>query len=185
MIEKEPNVLARTADLKSAEIELLSGNPKIFYNIGDNTRWNISRVPGKGNQTIGAKGIGVMPVATGASEMFTPDFPQTSLQLAAIERGIFAHSSSSEHKFIAKCGRNRAPRVQQRFEMRLGRQLKTQNRFTAIAAMRVAARQQAGFGNPYSVLVLPRLDFRDRNDHSPGTIPVGSTSVNALGQSSI
>jgi hypothetical protein len=42
----------------------------------------------------------------------------------------------------------------------------------------VATRKQAGFGNPHAVFVAPRLDFRNRNDHSARTITVSVMAVN-------
>ena len=50
--------------------------------------------------------------------------------------------------------------------MRLGSLLESQRGLAAVAPVRVATGQQGGFGNPYAVLVLTELHFREWNDHS-------------------
>jgi hypothetical protein len=171
---------AQAIELKSCEIELISGNPEVFDDIRDNAAGDVSRVPRKRDEAFRAEGIGIMTVAAGVPEVFTSNFSQTTLQLAAVERRVFAHNSSSQDKLVAKCGRDRTTCIQQRFQMSLGSLLKTQNRFTPIPAVRMAARQKVGLRNPDTVFVSAHLDSRNRNYHSIRTIPIGCSSVNQV-----
>ncbi len=52
------------------------------------------------------------------------------------------------------------------FQMRLGSLLESQSGLATVTSVRVATGQQGGFGNPYAVLVLTELHFREWNNHS-------------------
>jgi len=73
--------------------------------------------------------------------------------------------SGDQHELVAKRGRNRPAGFKQRFEVRLGSLLKAQRGFSPVTAVSVATGQEIGLGNPHIVLVLTKLNFRERHDH--------------------
>ena len=81
-----------------------------------------------------------------------------------------AHNSGGEDEFVAEGGRDGPTGFEQRLQMRLGRLLKAQGGFAAVVSVRVATRQQAGFGDPDAVFVLTELHFRKWNDHDAPTV---------------
>ena len=162
-----------------AKVKLITGDAEVFNDIGNDAAWHISRVPREGDDSLRAKRIGIMTMTSGVAQVNAANLFQPPFQSAAIEGGVLAHSSSREHKLVSERRRNRASCLEQRLEMRFGRLLKTQDGFTSVTPMRVAARKQVGFGNPNPVFVLARLNLRDRNDHNLSTINIAGCGVNA------
>jgi len=111
-----------------------------------------------------------MPVAPGGAEEFAANLTQTTVKLAAVPGGIFAHRSGGEDEFVAEGGRDGASGFEQSFQMRLGSLLESQGGFATVAPVCVAARQQSGFGNPRVVFVLTKLHFREWNNHNGHTV---------------
>ena len=107
-----------------------------------------------------------MPVAPGGAEEFAANLTQTTVKLAAVPGGIFAHRSGGEDEFVAEGGRYGASGFEQSFQMRLGSLLESQGGFATVAPVCMAAGQQGGFGNPHAVFVLTKLHFREWNDHN-------------------
>jgi hypothetical protein len=162
-----------------SEVEFVAGDAEVFDDVRNNAARHVARMPRESDNAVGAERAGVMSVTAGVAEVFTADFAETTLQLAAVERGVFAHRSGSENEFVAKSQRNGSARFQQGFQMSLGRLLEMENRFAPITTMRVATGQQPRLGNPHSVLIASRLDFRDGNYHNAETIPISAGVVNA------
>jgi len=163
---------------ESAEVKLITGDAEIFNDIGNDAAWHISWVPREGDDSLRAKRIGIMTMTSGVAQVNAANLFQPSFQSTAIEGGVLAHRSSREHKLVSERRRNRASCLEERLEMRFGRLLKTQDSFTPVTPVRVAARKQVGFGNPNSVFVLARLNLRDRNYHNFSTVAVANNSVN-------
>lgn len=92
-------------------------------------------MPGKGDEAVGTKGIGIVPVAACRAEESATQLAQAALQLPAVQGRVFPHGSGGEHEFVAKGGRNGASRFQQGFKMHLGGLLKSENGLTAILAV--------------------------------------------------
>jgi hypothetical protein len=86
------------------------------------------------------------------------------------EGRILAHGSGGEDKFVAEGGRNGSSGLEQGFEMGFGGLLKAEGGFTPVATMRVAAGEQAGFGDPHAILIAAELNSREWNDHSTVTL---------------
>ena len=61
--------------------------------------------------------------------------------------------------------------------MRLGSLLEAERGFAPVASVRVAAGQEAGFGNPYAVFVSAELHFGERNDHRKETLTRSAVGV--------
>lgn len=160
-----------------AEIELVAGDSEVFDDIRDDAARDVARMPSEGDQSVGMEGIGVVSVAASRAEQFTTDFPGSPLQLSAVPRGVFAHDSGGEDKFIAEGGGNGTSGFEQCFEMGLGGQLKAERGFVPVAPVRVTAGQQIGFGDPHAVIVLPESHFRERNDHGAVTIARRASGV--------
>lgn len=161
-----------------SEVKLVARDTEIFDDVGNNAARNIARMPRESDDAFGAEGIGVMPVTSGIAQVHTADFTETTLQLTAVEGGVFAHGSGREHKLVAEGGRDRPARFQKRLQVSFGRLLKMKNRLTPISAVRVATGQQSGLGDPHAA-VTSQLDFRDRYYHRLKTIPVFARLVNA------
>ena len=100
-----------------------------------------------------------MSVTSGGANQFTAYLAETTLQLTAIVGRIFAHGSGREDKFVAKCRWNRPTGFEQRLKMRLGGLLEMQDGRAAIAAVRVAAWEKAGLGDPHTILVPPHTNL--------------------------
>jgi len=118
-----------------------------------------------------------MPVAAGGAKEFAADLTEAALQLPAVVGRVFAHGSSSEDEFVAEGGGNGASGFEQGFEMGLGGLLKTERGFTPVATMRVAARQEAGFGDPHAILIAAELNFREWDNHTCVTLPCPAVAV--------
>jgi hypothetical protein len=73
-------------------------------------------------------------------------------------RDIFPQSGG-ENEFVPKGFGNRASGFEERFKVGFGGFLKTQSGFSTVASVRVTARQQRRFGNPYAIFIAPELDF--------------------------
>jgi hypothetical protein len=84
----------------------------------------------------------VIPVTAGIAQVFTADLAETTLQLAAVERVIFAHGSGGEHEFVAESGRDGAAGFQECLQMGVGRFLKPKNGCAPVTAVCVAAGKQ-------------------------------------------
>lgn len=148
------------------EIEVVAGDTEVFDNVRNDSARHIAGMPRKGDEAIRAEWIRIMPVAAGVPEMFTTDLAEASLQLTTIERGIFAHGSGGENKFVAEGRRDGASSFKERFQMRFRGLLKAKRGFAAVAPVRVTAGQERGFGNPHAVFILTQLHFRERNNHN-------------------
>jgi hypothetical protein len=159
------------------EVELIAGDAEVFDNVRNDTARHIARMPREGDEPVGTKRIGVMPVTASGTKKLTTDFTKSPLQLAAIPRGVFAHRSGGENKFVAESHGDRAARFEQCFQMSLGGLLKAEGGFAPVAPVRVAAGQERRFGNPNAVLVLTDLHFREWNDHSAATIARRTSGV--------
>lgn len=58
-----------------------------------------------------------MPVAPGGAEEFAANLTQTTVKLAAVPGGIFAHRSGGENEFVAESSGDGAPGFEQGFQM--------------------------------------------------------------------
>ncbi len=83
---------------------------------------------------------------------------------------VFTKRKRSEVMSRSRSRRDGAARFQQGFEVRLGGLLKVKKGFAPVASVRVAAGQQAGFGDPDAVFIPSNLHLRKRNDHNAETI---------------
>jgi hypothetical protein len=155
---------------KFPEVELIAGDAEVFDNVRNDAARYVARMPREGDEAVGTKRIRVMPVTTRSAKQFTTDFAEAPFQLAAVPRGIFAHRSGSENKFVAEGHRDGPACFEQRFQMNFGSLLKAQRGLAAIAPVRVATGQEQRFGNPHAIFILPDLHFREWNDHSAATI---------------
>lgn len=168
-----------------AEVKLIPCHAEIIDDVGNNSAGNVTCVPGEGNDSIRSKRIGVMSMAAAAAKVRTTDLPETAIKLSAVERGILAHDSRRQYELIPESGRNGAPCFKQGFQMGLCRFLKAQDRLSSVAPMGMASRKKVRFGDPDAILVTPRLNFRDWNDHRRSTITFASETVKqstALGE---
>lgn len=159
------------------EVECVAREAKVFDNVGDDAARHVARMPGERDEAVGVERIGVVPMAAGGAQEFAADFPQPALKLAAVPRGILAHGSGGEDEFVAERGRDGAAGFEQRLQVRLGRLLKAQGGFPAVASLRVAAGQEAGFGDPDPIFILPELHFGKWNDHDGATLSRPVTGV--------
>jgi hypothetical protein len=123
-------------------------------------------MPRERDEPVRAKGIRIMPVAPAGAKKFAANLTQTTLQLAAVPGGIFAHRSGGENKFVAEGGRDGTSGFEQGFQMRLGSLLESQVGLATVAPVRVATGQQSGFRNPHAVFIQTELHFRKWNDHN-------------------
>jgi len=160
----------RPLDSEFSKVELVSCNAEVFDDVGNYAPGDIPGVPRERDDSVWAKRIGIMPMTSCVAQMNAPDFFQSALKSPAVERGVFAHSSSGENKFVSKSRGDRPASFKQSLEVGFGSLLKTQYCFTPVTAMGVAAREQVGFCNPNPVFVLPDLNSRDRNYHNLGTV---------------
>jgi hypothetical protein len=167
-----------TWTLEFPEIKLVSGEAEVIDHIGDDTSRDITRVPRERDKSIGAEGIGIMPVASGAAQMDAANLFETTFQLTAINRGKFSHRSRSQHEFVAEGGRDWTASFKQGFQMGLGGLLKMEDCLAAIASVRMATGKQGGLGDPHAVFVSPRLNFRNGDDHTVGTVAAFAIAVN-------
>lgn len=155
---------------ESLEVEIVAAEAEVFDDVGDDAARHVARMPRERDEPVRPERIGVMPVTAGGAQEFAADFPQAAVKLPGVPRGISAHSSGGEDKFVAEGGRDGPAGFEQRLQVRLGRLLKAQGSFAAVPSVRVATRQQAGFGDPDAVFVLTELHLRKRNDHDTPTV---------------
>lgn len=98
---------------KFPEVELIAGDAEVFDNVGNDPARHVARMPGEGDQAVGTKRIGVMPMTTRSAQKFTTDFAESPLQLTAVPRGVLAHRSGGEDEFVAEGGRDGAAGFEQ------------------------------------------------------------------------
>src|SRR5438477_9274016 len=65
------------------EIEVIARQAEVFDDVGDDSARHVTRVPRERDEAIGAKWVGVMPVAARGAEKFAADFAQPLFELAA------------------------------------------------------------------------------------------------------
>jgi hypothetical protein len=82
-----------------------------------------------------------MPVAPGGAKEFAANLTQTTVKLAAIPGGIFAHRSGGEDEFVAEGSRDGASGFEQSFQMRFGSLLESKGGLATVAPVCVATRQ--------------------------------------------
>ena len=83
-----------------------------------------------------------------------------------------------QDKSIAKCGRNRSPRLQKRFQVCLRRLLESQNSFTSVASMRMTTGQQFRLRDPHPAFIAAQLNLRSGNNHGRNTISEPFRTIN-------
>jgi len=175
--DAEPALARPLRALEFSEIELIASDAKVFDDVRDDSARHIARMPRERDQAVGTKRVGVMPVTAGGAKKFTTDFTESPVQLAAVPRGIFAHGSGSENKFVAEGRRDGASGFEQRFQVDLGGLLKAQRCLAAVASVRVAAGQERRFGNPHAVFILTKSHFREWNNHGAATLTRSASGV--------
>ena len=163
--------------LEFSEIELIAGDPEVLDDVRNDAARHVAWMPREGDEAVGSKRIGVMPVTAGRAKKLTTDFTESPFQLKAIPGGIFAHKSGSENEFVAEGHRNWAASFEQCFQMDFGGLLKAEGGFATVASVGVATGQGRRFGNPHAVLILTDLHFRERNDHGAAIITRGAPGV--------
>ncbi len=119
---------------KFLEVKIVARQAGVFDNVGHDAARHVTRMPRKGDETVGAERVRLVTVTACRAEKFAADFAQPFFKLPTIPRRIFfPHGSSGENEFVAEGRRNRASRFEQRFEMCFGRLLEAQDRFAAVA----------------------------------------------------
>jgi hypothetical protein len=156
----------RSRGSESLEVEVVAADAEVFNNVGDDAAGHVAGMPCKCNEAVGAEWICVMPVAPGGANEFASNLTQTTVKLATVPGGIFAHRSGGKDEFVAESGRDGASGFEQSFQVRLGGLLKSEGGLATVAPVRVAAGQQGGFGNPHAVFILTELHFREWNNHN-------------------
>jgi hypothetical protein len=167
-----------TRTLESSEIELVATDAEVFNDVGYNAARHVPGVPGECDESIRTERVGEVTVTPAVAQVDAADLPKTAFQLPAVVRRVFAHASGGQNELITESGGDGAPCLQKRFQVGFGRLLKTQDRLAPVASVCVAARKNAGFGNPHAIFVTPCLDFRNGNDHIARTITVPAMAVN-------
>jgi hypothetical protein len=162
---------------ESFEVKVVTADTEVFDDVGDDAAGHVARMPRKRDEAVGAEWIRVMPVAPSSAKKFTTNLTQTALQLATVPRGIFAHRSGGENKFVAEGGRDGASGFEQCFQMRLGGLLESKSGLATVAPVRVTPRQQCGFGNPHAIFILTELHFREWNDHNGLKVTFSASDV--------
>jgi len=116
-------------------------------------------------------------MAAGVAQMDASDFAEATLQLAAAPTRVLAHASSRKDELVAEGRRNRAAGFQQRFQMGLRGLLKTKERLTPVATVRVAAGQEGGAGDPDAIFIPSKLHLAEWNNHGGQTLPCHAADV--------
>jgi hypothetical protein len=172
----------RGRESEPAEIAFIPRDAEVFNDVRDDAARHIARMPSESDQAVGTKRIRVMPVAEDGLHLTldpsphpmrrgaAADLTQAAVKLSAVPRGVFAHGSGGENRFVAESRRNGASSFEQRFQMDLGGLLKTKHGFAPVASVGVTAGQERGSGDPDAVFILTDLHFRERNDHNATTI---------------
>lgn len=159
------------------EVEVVAAQAEVIADVGDDSARHVTRMPRERDEPVGPERIRIMPVTARSAKEFATDLAEASFQLAAVVGRVFAPGSGGKDKLVAERGRNGAAGCQERLEVRLGGPLKAKHGFAAVAAVRVAAGKQGGFGNPHTILVLSDLHFGKRNDHNRLTIAGRAAAV--------
>ena len=66
------------------EVKVVAADAEVFNNVGNNAARHVARMPGKGDEPVRPKWIGIMPVTAGGAEKLTTNLAQAALQLPAI-----------------------------------------------------------------------------------------------------
>ena len=154
-ITKFHGVIFLQRDSEFPKIELVAGDAKILDDIGDDASRHVARMPRKCDNAVRMEGIGVVAVTARATEVLATDVSESSFELPTVIGRVLAHESGREDEFVAERRRDRATGFQESFQMRLGGLLKAEQGFASVASMSVAAGQEAGFGDPHTVFILP------------------------------
>ena len=162
---------------ESLEVKVVAADAEVFDDVGDDAAGHVARMPRERDETVRAKWICVMPVAPGGAKEFATNLTQTTVKLAAVPRGVFAHRSGGENKFVAEGRRDGASGFKQRLQMRLRGLLKTKRGFAPVAPMRMTAGQEGRFRNPHAVFILTELHFREWNNHNADIITCPAPDV--------
>lgn len=160
-----------------AEEKLVSCDAEVINDIGHDATRHVTRMPGEGDEAVGLKRIGAVPMAAWSAQQVTAEFPEPAFELPTVVAGVFAHGSGSEDKLVAEGGRNGAAGFEEGFEVGLGRLLEAQGSFAPVASVRMTTGQEAGFGNPDTIFILSKLHFRKRNDHNATIVARHRSSV--------
>ena len=156
----------RKCDSEFSEIKFVAGNSEVFDDVCNNAPWHVARMPREGDDAVRAERIRIVAMAAGIAKMFAANLAESTLQLPAVVRRVlacptqnpsrhaaFAHRSGCEDKSVAEGRRNRAPSLQQCFQMDFGGLLKAEKGFAPVASVSMTAGQEAGFGNPHAVFI--------------------------------
>jgi hypothetical protein len=152
-------------DSELPKVEFVARDAEVLNKVRDDSARHIARRPREGDEPVGPKRIGVMPVTAGCAKEFAANLVEPAFQLAAIECGVFAHASSSENELVAKSSWDGASGFEERLQMSFGGLLKTQGRFAPVASVGMAAGKQRRLGNPHAIFILTELHFGERNNH--------------------
>ncbi|HLX94469.1 MAG TPA: hypothetical protein VKU37_01860 [Verrucomicrobiae bacterium] len=123
---------------ESLEVKVVAADAEVFDNIGNYAAGHIAGMPRECDEAVGTEGIRVMSVAPSGTKKFTANLTQTTVKLTTVPRGIFAHRSGGENKFVAESSRDGAAGFEQRFQMRLGSLLESQGGLATVTPVRVA-----------------------------------------------
>lgn len=134
--------LAPQALSETFEVEIVAVDAEILDDVSDDSARHVAGMPGERDQAIGAEGIRIVAVAASRANGFAANLTQSPVKLAAVPGRILALGSRDEDELVAKRRRNGASRFQQRFEVRLGRDLKSQGGLAPVPSVGVTAGQQ-------------------------------------------
>ena len=164
----------RQRDSEFPKIEFVAGDAEIFDDVGDDAARYVAWMPRKRDDAIRMKGTGVVAVTARATKVLATDLPESPFKLPTVIGRVFAHESGREDEFVAERRRNRAAGFQESFQMRLGGLLKAEQGFASVPSVSVAAGQEARFGDPHTVFILPQLHLLKWNNHPASTNTTGS-----------
>jgi hypothetical protein len=152
-------------DSEFPKIEVIAGDAEIFNDVGNDAARHVAWMPRKRDDAVRMEWIGIVPVTAGASEVLATDVPESSFKLPTVIGRVLAHESGREDEFVAERRRDRSAGFQQSFQMRLGGLLKPEQGLASVAPVSVAAGQEARFGDPHTVFILPDLHLLQWNNH--------------------
>jgi len=69
---------------KFLEIKIVAADAQVFNDVGNNAARYVAGMPGEGNEPVGTKRIGIMPMAAGSAQQFASDLAEAAFKLAAI-----------------------------------------------------------------------------------------------------
>ena len=167
----------RSRGSESLEVKVVAAEAKVFDDVSDDAAGHIARMPCERDEAIRMERIRVMPVASSGANKLAANLTQTTVKLAAVPGGIFAHRSGGENEFVAEGSRDGTPGFEQGFQMRLGSLLESKGGFATVAPVRMAAGQQGGFGNPHAIFIQTELHFRKWNDHNGHKVTSSASDV--------